>query len=73
MRPEEIYVNDAVYNFLIYYYLEELSNPYLTEEISSIQNQRWSQCVQLAAWLHYEKNYDKIRQRLYELTEAGIE
>ena len=73
MRPEEIYVNDAVYSFLICYYLEELSNPYLTEEISSIQNQRWSQCEQMAAWLPHEKNYEKILQKIYEIAGADIE
>lgn len=72
-----IYANDDVFTFLIYYFLDEISDPYFERELAAeterTQNERWNLCQHMAAWLPYEKNYKLILQRIYEIAGADME
>ena len=50
-----------LYAFLVNYYLEELSDPYLKREIEQAPNQRLFICEQIATWLPWDKHYDQIK------------
>ena len=63
MFPETIYCNDALYTFLIYYFLEDL--PSLETE------DRWTIVKAMASWLPYEKHYPEILQKIDELRAAA--
>ena len=60
MLPETIYSNDALYSFLILYFLEELSDPTIIAELNTSLNPRWAISQYMASWIPYEKNYQKI-------------
>lgn len=62
MPPETIYNNDAIYRFLIYYFLEDL--PSLETE------DRWTIAKAMASWLPYEKHYPEILQKTDDLRAA---
>ena len=49
---ETIYSNDAIYRFLIYYFLEDLP--------SLETDDRWILSQTMAAWLPYEKHLAEI-------------
>ena len=61
--PEVIYVNDAIYHFLIYYFLEDLP--------SLKTNDRWILSQTMAAWLPYEKHLAEILQKIEGLRAAA--
>ena len=63
MSPETIYTNDAVYGFLIQYYLEDLA---LLEA-----DDRWTLSQAMASWLPYEKHYPEILQKIEDLRAAA--
>ena len=63
MRPETIYTNDAVFGFLIQYYLEDLA---LLET-----DDRWALSQAMASWLPYEKHYPEILQIIEDLRAAA--
>ena len=71
-----IYANDDVFSFLIYYFLDELSDPYFERELAAeterTHNERWSLSRHMAAWLPHEKNCKLILQRIYELAGADM-
>ena len=58
-----IYNNDAIYRFLIYYFLEDL--PSLETAA------RWTLSQTIASWLPYEKNYSEILQKIENLRAAA--
>ena len=55
MSPETIYNNDAIYRFLIYYFLDDLP--------SLETNDRWTLSQTMAAWLPYEKHLAEILKK----------
>ena len=59
MPPETIYNNDAIYRFLIYYFLEDLP--------SLETDDRWTLSQTMASWLPYEKHYPEILQKIENL------
>ena len=63
MSPETIYNNDAIYRFLIYYFLEDLP--------SLETDDRWTLSYKMASWLPYEKNYPEILQKIENLRAAA--
>ena len=62
MPPETIYNNDAIYRFLIYYFLEDLP--------SLETNDRWILSQTMAAWLPYEKHLAEILHKIEGLCAA---
>ena len=56
MPPETIYNNDAIYRFLIYYFLEDLP--------SLETDDRWTLAQTMAAWLPYEKRLADILKKI---------
>ena len=63
LLPEQIYHNDALYTFLIYYFLEDLP--------SLETDDRWTLSQAMASWLPYEKHYPEILQRIKDLRAAA--
>jgi hypothetical protein len=63
MPPETIYNNDAIYRFLIYYFLEDLP--------SLETDDRWTLSQTMASWLPYEKHYPEILQKIENLRAAA--
>ena len=61
--PEVIYTNDAIYRFLIYYFLEDLP--------SLETDDRWTLSQAMASWLPYEKHYPEILQKIEDLRAAA--
>ena len=71
ISPEAIYTNDTLYRFLIYYFLDDLSDPYLITGIDSSPDIRWTLSQAMASWLPYEKHYPQILQRIEDLRAAA--
>ena len=63
LLPEQIYHNDALYAFLIHYFLEDL--PALETD------DRWSLSQTMAAWLSYEKHLSEILTKTEGLRAAA--
>jgi hypothetical protein len=63
MPPETIYNNDAIYRFLIYYFLEDLP--------SLETDDRWTLSQTMAAWLPYEKHLAEILEKIEGLRAAA--
>ena len=63
LLPQTIYSNDAIYRFLIYYFLEYL--PYLKTD------DRWTLSQTMSAWLPYEKHLAEILQKIEDLRAAA--
>ena len=72
MDPLTIYTNNAIYRFLLYYFLEDISNPYVMKEIESSPNQRWTLSQLMASWLPHEKHYPEILAELESFAHEGI-
>lgn len=60
MSPETIYTNDALYRFLIHYFLEDLSDPSLMAELDKSPDERWTLAQIMASWIAYEKHLTEI-------------
>ena len=63
ISPEQIYSNDAIYRFLIYYFLDDLP--------SLETDDRWTLSQAMAAWLPYEKHLAEILQKIESLRAAA--
>jgi hypothetical protein len=63
MPPEDIYNNNTLYTFLIYYFLEDLP--------SLETDDRWTLSQTMASWLPYEKHYPEILQKIENLRAAA--
>ena len=63
ISAETIYNNDAIYRFLINYFLEDLP--------SLETDDRWTLSQTMAAWLPYEKHLTEILQRIEGLRAAA--
>ena len=63
ISAETIYNNDAIYHFLIYYFLEDLP--------SLKTNDRWILSQTMAAWLPYEKHLAEILKIIEGLRAAA--
>ena len=66
ISAKTIYSNDAIYRFLIYYFLEDLP--------SLGTDDRWTLSKAMVSWLPYEKHYPDILERIENLRVAtGME
>ena len=63
MQAETIYNNDAIYRFLIYFFLDDLP--------SLETNDRWTLSQAMAAWLPYEKHFAEILHKIEGLRAAA--
>ena len=66
ITADYIYAHDSVYNYLVLYFLLELSNPLFRQDVAKeiSENERLAYCRHMAAWLPYEPHYDKILQTI---------
>lgn len=66
ITADYIYAHDSVYNYLVLYFLPELSNPLFRQDVAKeiAENERLAYCRHMAAWLPYEPHYDKILQTI---------
>ena len=66
MTPEYINAHESVYNYLLRYFLPDLSDPNLrqvaAQEIE--QDERMTYCRYMAAWLPHEPHYNEILNRI---------
>ena len=62
MIPEYINTHDYIYNYLLRYFLPELSDPHFRQEAAQEieQNERITYCRYMAAWLPYQPHYQEI-------------
>ena len=62
------YINDhnSIYNYLLRYFLPELSDPHFRQEAAQEieQNERMTYCRYMAAWLPYQPHYKEILNQL---------
>ena len=72
MTPEYINSHEPIYNYLLRYFLPDLSDPYfrqaVTQEIE--QDERMTYCRYMAAWLPHESHYNEILNKLKQLCES---
>lgn len=66
ITADYIYAHDSVYNYLVLYFLPELSNPLFRQDVAKeiAENERLAYCRHMAVWLPYEPHYDKIHQTI---------
>lgn len=69
---EYIYSNDIAYNYLVMYFLPELSDPYFRQENKTFidQNERYAYSYCMASWLPYERHYEEIIPMLADTLET---
>lgn len=73
MTAEYIYTHECAYNFLLLYFLPELSDPLFRRDAAAeiVQNERLAYCHHMAAWLPYQPHYDRIIQHIYDQEDAA--
>ena len=65
-----IYNSDNTYNFLVRYFLDKLSDPYFERELEQAENKRWFICENMASWIPYDEQAEKILQKIKEFAAA---
>lgn len=67
-----VMINDCVYSFLIYYFIDWISDQafedYAEEQMKNGKTLREIHADYFAAWIPWEDCADKIIKRIYELT-----
>ena len=73
MTPEYINAHESVYNYLLRYFLPDLSNPHFRQDAAQEieQDERMTYCRYMAAWLPHEPRYDQILNKLKQLCESS--
>lgn len=66
MTPEYINSYEPIYNYLICYFLPDLSDPYFRQDAAQAieQDERMTYCRYMAAWLPHEPYYNEILNRI---------
>ena len=68
------YINayEQVYNYLLSYFLPDLSDPHFRQDAAQEigQNERMAYCRYMAAWLPHEPHDDQILNKLKQLCES---
>ena len=66
MTPEYINAHESVYNYLLRYFLPDLSNPHFRQDAAQEieQDERMTYCRYMAAWLPHEPHYEEILNRI---------
>ena len=70
ITPTMIYDNEHTYGFLVWYFLDKLSDPYFERELEQAKNQRWFICENMASWIPYEKHYAELVQKIENIAAA---
>ena len=72
MTPEYINAHESIYNYLLTYFLPDLSDPNFRQDAAHEieQNERMTYCRYMAAWLPHESHYDQILNKLKQLCES---
>ena len=70
MTPEYINSHEPIYNYLLSYFLPDLSDPYFRQDTAHEieQDERMTYCRYMAAWLPHEPYYDRILNKLNSLS-----
>lgn len=69
MTADYIYSHDHAYNFLVYYFLPELSETEFRPD-AAVRDERFSISQYMATLLLYEPNYNDIIQQIYDKEDA---
>jgi len=66
MKPEYINSHEPIYNYLLRYFLPDLSDPHFRQDAAHEieQDERMTYCRYMAAWLPHEPHYDEILKRI---------
>ena len=56
MTAQQIYNNDELYRFLILYFYEELSDPFICDEIMESEDMRLTICGFFEEWIPWNEN-----------------
>ena len=66
MTPEYINSHEPIYNYLIHYFLPDLSDPYFRQDAAQEieQDERMTYCRYMAAWLPYQPHYREIMKAI---------
>ena len=72
MTPEYINSHEPIYNYLLRYFLPDLSAPYFPQAVTQEleQDERMTYCRYMAAWLPPESHYNEILNKLKQLCES---
>ena len=70
VTAEYIHDHNSIYNYLLRYFLPELSDPLFRQDAAQEieENERMAYCRYMAAWLLYQPHYDQILQHLCDMT-----
>ncbi len=73
MKHEYINSHEPIYNYLLRYFLPDLSNPHFRQDAAQEieQNERMTHCRYMAAWLPHESHYNEILNKLKQLCESN--
>ena len=69
MTADYIHSHDHAYNFLVYYFLPELSETEFRPDAAR-EDERFSVSQYMATLLLYEANYNDIIRRIYDKEDA---
>ena len=66
MTPEYINAHEPIYNYLLRYFLPDLSDPYFRQDAAPEieQDERMTYCRYMAVWLPHEPHCQDIKHRL---------
>ncbi len=66
MTPEYINAHESIYNYLLRYFLPDLSDPYFCQAAAQEieQDERMAYCRYMVAWLPHESHYEEILKRI---------
>ena len=66
MTPEYINAHESIYNYLLRYFLPDLSDPYFRQAAAQEieQDERMAYCRYMTAWLPHESHYEEILKRI---------
>ena len=72
MTPEYIYAHEPVYNYLVSYFLPDLSDHHFRQDTAPEieQDERMAYCRYMAAWLPHKPHYKQILNKLKQLCES---
>lgn len=72
MTTEYINSHESIYNYLIQYFLPDLSDPYFRPDAAQEieQDERMTYCRYMAAWLPNEPYYVEIIHHIHSLQKA---
>lgn len=65
-----IYNNDNAYKYLVWYFLDKISDPCFQQELEQAANQRWFLCESMASWIPYDDYYAELVQKIKEFAAA---